>query len=114
VAELIVAADPKGYTANMAKTARAGKIFVDYLRNGRGATAIAAYSTRARPGGPVSTPLAWTELSARIRSDRYTIRNMAKRLASLKRDPWQGIRSVRQALDGPLKKLRLLSGSNET
>jgi bifunctional non-homologous end joining protein LigD len=109
VADLIVAADPNHYTANMAKAARPGKIFVDYLRNGRGATAVVPYSTRARPGAPVSTPLTWEELSARIRSDRYNVRNMARRLASLKCDPWEGIASVRQGLTAPLKKLAALS-----
>jgi bifunctional non-homologous end joining protein LigD len=108
VADLIVAADPTHYTANMAKAARPGKIFLDYLRNGRGATAIVPYSTRARPNAPVSTPLSWKELSARTSSDRYTVRNMGKHLSSLKRDPWEGIASVRQGLTEPMEKLRAL------
>jgi bifunctional non-homologous end joining protein LigD len=109
VADLIVTADPDHYTSNMAKAARGGKIFIDYLRNARGATAILPYSTRARPNAPVSTPLTWHELSAQVHSDHYTIRNMAKRLASLRRDPWEGIRTLRQSLTGPLKKLRELA-----
>jgi bifunctional non-homologous end joining protein LigD len=109
VAELIVTADPTHYTASMAKAARPGKIFIDYLRNARGATAILPYSTRARPGAPVSTPLTWEELSARIRSDQYTIRNLAKRLASLKRDPWAALASVRQGLAGPMETIRNLT-----
>lgn len=108
VADLIVAADPAHYTANMAKAARHNKIYVDYLRNGRGATAVVPYSTRARPGATVSTPLTWTELSAKTTSDRYTVRNMARRLTALKRDPWQGIDKVRQSLAGPLAKLKSL------
>ena len=111
VAEAIVRAGPNDYTANMAKTARAGKIFIDYLRNDRGATAVAPYSSRARAGAPVSTPLSWEELSARIHSDHYTITNMMKRLTSLRRDPWQAMGSMRQSLTGPIKTLQKLMGS---
>src|SRR5438105_4272840 len=102
VADLIVRADPNRYTANMSKAARPGKVFVDYLRNGRGATAIVPYSTRAKTGAPVSTPLSWDELSPRVRSDHFTLRTLAKRLASLKRDPWEKIGSLRQNLAGPI------------
>jgi bifunctional non-homologous end joining protein LigD len=109
VADLIVVADSRRYTANMSKAARTGKIFVDYLRNARGATAIAPYSTRARPGAPVSTPLAWRELSVRVHSDHYTVRNVVKRLSGLKRDPWEELRSLRQTLTAPMKKLQTLS-----
>jgi bifunctional non-homologous end joining protein LigD len=106
VAELIVAADPTRYTSNMSKAARPGKIFIDYLRNSRGATAIAPYSTRARPGATVATPLAWDELSVRTQSDRFTLRDMPKRLASLTRDPWEEMASLRQGLAGPIGKVR--------
>src|SRR5206468_9375072 len=71
VAEAVVRAAPGQFTDNMSKAARHGKIFIDYLRNGRGATAIVPYSPRARPGAPVSTPLTWEELSPRIHSDHY-------------------------------------------
>jgi bifunctional non-homologous end joining protein LigD len=108
VADAIVSAAPNHYTANMAKAKRTGKIFIDYLRNARGATAIVPYSTRARPIAPVSAPLTWQELSVRIRSDQYTVRNLARRLASLKRDPWEGIGSVRQGLGGPIRTLKSL------
>jgi bifunctional non-homologous end joining protein LigD len=111
VADLIVAADPDHYTANMAKAARPGKIFIDYLRNGRGSTAVVPYSTRAKPNASVSVPLTWEELSLHIHSDQFTVRNLSKRLASLKADPWDGIDSIRQALTVPLKKLRTLSRS---
>jgi bifunctional non-homologous end joining protein LigD len=109
VADLIVSLDPDHYTANMSKAARPGKIFLDYLRNARGATAVAPYSTRARPGAPVSTPLTWTELSPRIRSDQNTVRNIGKRLGSLKRDPWHGFLSERQTLQDAMGKLKALS-----
>jgi bifunctional non-homologous end joining protein LigD len=111
VADTIVAADPERYTANMSKAARPGKIFIDYLRNGRGATAIVPYSTRARPGAPVSVPLTWEELSVRTTSDRFTVRNVGKRLASLKRDPWAEILAMRQSFTPALAKLRKLRRS---
>jgi len=111
VADSIVTADPEHYTANMAKDARRGKILIDYLRNVRGATAIVPYSPRARPEAPVSVPLTWEELSTRLHSDQFTIRNLQRRLASLKHDPWKGIEGTRQGLAGPMKKLRALARS---
>jgi len=85
---------------------RDGRIFVDYLRNGRGATAVAAYSTRARPGAAVSTPLAWDELGPGIRANHFTIENLPKRLPFLDRDPWDGLASLRQALPGTRTSMR--------
>jgi bifunctional non-homologous end joining protein LigD len=87
---------PREYTATLSKTDRDGKIFIDYLRNSRGATAVAAYSTRARVGAPVSTPVAWSELGNGLRSDRYTIQNLPKRLDTLRKDPWEGFFKLRQ------------------
>jgi bifunctional non-homologous end joining protein LigD len=78
---------PKRYLATASKAARRGRIFVDYLRNGRGATAVAAYSTRARAGAAVSTPLAWDELGPDMRPDRFTMANLLHRLSHLQ-DPW--------------------------
>lgn len=108
VADLIVAAAPMRYTANMSKAARTNKIFIDYLRNGRGATAILPYSTRARPGATVSMPLDWKELKADLPSDHFTIRNTAKRLATLKVDPWEAIATVRQSLSNAIRQLKSL------
>ncbi|KYF77117.1 hypothetical protein BE17_09940 [Sorangium cellulosum] len=90
--------DPKGYTITVSKAQRKGKIFIDYLRNTRGATSVAAYSTRARPGAPVSTPLSWEELGPEVRADQFTIRNLPERLASLKEDPWARYGEVRQKI----------------
>jgi bifunctional non-homologous end joining protein LigD len=109
VADLIVTADPTHYIANMAKAARHGKIFIDYLRNARGATAIVPYSTRARAGAPVSAPLTWEELSGRVQSDHFTLRNMARRLSTLKRDPWEKLPSIRQNLTEPIARVRDLA-----
>lgn len=87
---------PDRYVARMAKVARKGRIFIDYLRNARGATAVAAYSTRARPGAAVSTPLGWSELSEAIRADHYRLSNIDRRLGHLRRDPWEGFFEMRQ------------------
>jgi bifunctional non-homologous end joining protein LigD len=108
VADAIVLAAPGQYTAKMSKAARPNKIFLDYLRNGRGATAVVPYSTRSRPGAPVSVPLTWKELSSRIRSDQFTIRNLKARLSKLKLDPWEGIDALRQSLVGPIKAIQKL------
>ncbi len=89
---------PTRYLAKMTKSARQGRIFIDYLRNGRGATAVAAFSPRARPGAPVSTPVDWSELNAELSPGRYTVLNLQKRLARLKDNPWAEIGTLRQQL----------------
>jgi bifunctional non-homologous end joining protein LigD len=96
-AEDLTRTAPDRYIATMSKAKRRGKVFIDYLRNQRGATAIASYSTRARPGAPVATPLAWDELTARLKPDKYTVRNLPKRLAAVK-DPWADFFSVEQSI----------------
>ncbi|PYE37777.1 ATP-dependent DNA ligase LigD phosphoesterase module /ATP-dependent DNA ligase LigD polymerase module [Rhizobium sp. PP-F2F-G38] len=90
--------DPDRYLAVATKAKRRGRIFIDYLRNGRGATAVAPYSTRARPGAAVSAPLAWSELSEAIGPDYFTVNNMPARLASLKTDPWDGFFAAAKVL----------------
>ena len=90
--------EPKRITTNMSKAKRGGKIFLDYLRNGRGATAIASYSTRAREGAPVAVPIRWDELGPRLTSDRYHVGNVARRLGSLKGDPWEGFADARREI----------------
>lgn len=96
--EQIVAADPLRYVANMSKAKRKGKIFIDFFRNGRGATFIAPYSSRARRGAPVATPLDWDELSVKLDPRAFSIRSVPSRLASLKLDPWSAVNETRQAL----------------
>jgi bifunctional non-homologous end joining protein LigD len=107
VANFLVAAAPDRYIAKMSKAARKNKIFVDYLRNDRGSTAIAPYSTRNRPGATVSVPITWQELNDKLRSDYFNIENLPARLTRLKKDPWAGIGSVRQYIKASmLKKLK--------
>lgn len=85
-------------TANMAKSKRYGKIFMDYLRNGRGATAIGSYSTRARAGAPVAVPVTWDELTEALTPDRYNVETLRRRLAVLRTDPWQDFEAARKPL----------------
>ena len=108
VAVMVERAAPRQFTSNMSKAARAGRIFIDYLRNGRGATAIVPYSPRSRPGAPVSTPLTWEELSPRIPSNHFTIRNILERLSSLEKDPWEDLTTLHQSLSRPIQKLEAL------
>jgi bifunctional non-homologous end joining protein LigD len=89
---------PDKYIATLAKRARRGRIFIDYLRNGRGATAIAPYSTRGRPTASVSTPIEWDEISDGLKADHYTLDNLGHRLKFLKRDPWEGFFKIKQRL----------------
>jgi bifunctional non-homologous end joining protein LigD len=99
-----MAADaPELYLSQAAKAKRSGRIYVDWLRNGRGATAVAAYSTRAKPGAPISAPLAWDELGPRSKPDQWRIGNLPHRLRSLGKDPWAGFGAVKQTLDRALK-----------
>jgi bifunctional non-homologous end joining protein LigD len=98
--------EPSKYISTMAKKARGGKIFVDYLRNGRGATAVAAYSTRARPGAPVSTPVSWDELGPAVTPARFTVENIGRRLAALKSDPWEGFFSRSQNIKAAISALQ--------
>ena len=92
---------PTDFVAVAAKEQRKGRIYLDYLRNSRGATSVASYGLRARTGAPVATPLRWDELSRIEGGDRYTLRNVPGRLARLKRDPWEGIDKLEQRLPDP-------------
>ncbi len=98
IAESVAREVPNKYLTNMSKAKRAGKIFIDYLRNGRSATAIAAYSTRARSGAPVSAPLRWEELDDLDGADHFTLLNIRKRLARLRKDPWANFFTSRRSI----------------
>ena len=97
-AQAMAADAPDRYVAKLTKSIRKGKIFVDYLRNSLEQTSVAAYSTRARAGAPVSVPVSWQELGRTTGGNQYTVINLMKRLRGLKRDPWHELGKVRQKL----------------
>jgi len=100
-------AQPELYTTAFAKAGRSRKILIDYLRNNRTNTSIAAYSTRAREGAPVSLPITWEELRVSLDPRSFTILTAPRRLAKLKADPWGGYWTCRQKLTAQL--LRVVS-----
>jgi bifunctional non-homologous end joining protein LigD len=104
LAESMTREEPERYLATMSKAKRKGKIFIDYLRNGRGATAVAAYSTRAKSGAPVSAPVSWEEVAAGIRPDQFNVRNLAGRLSRLRKDPWENYESSRRSITAAMMK----------
>ncbi|MGB3390946.1 MAG: DNA ligase D [Pseudaminobacter sp.] len=106
IADAMAADSPDRFVSTIAKAKRGGKILIDYLRNQRGATAVAAYSSRARPGAAVSAPLTWEELGPGIGPAYFTVENMPKRLASLRRDPWDGFRKAAAPLEQPKQRRR--------
>ncbi|WP_166206420.1 DNA ligase D [Cognatiluteimonas telluris] len=97
-AEALARAEPQRYLAVSTIKLRPNKIFVDYLRNGRGATAVASYSLRARDRAPVAMPIAWSQLAALKRGDAFTLKDVPALLKRRKRDPWAGIDDVGQDL----------------
>ncbi|MBI5642360.1 MAG: DNA ligase D [Deltaproteobacteria bacterium] len=101
-AEFIASGLPRRFTSSMTKARRAEKVFIDYMRNMRGATAIEAYSARARRGAPVSAPISWDEL-INIRPDSFNIGNMKDRLKTFKKDPWEGYKDIRQFITAGMK-----------
>jgi len=99
IAEFLVRAEPKLFTAKVSKERREGKVFADYLRNSETASAVAAFAARARRGAGVSTPLAWDELAeADDVRQRYSVQTLAKRLARLDKDPWQEYWKTKQSI----------------
>ena len=104
VAELLVRTFPDRFTDKVAKSRRHGKIFIDYLRNAEGATAIAAYAVRARANAPVATPIGWDELKREVRFDHFNVRNVPARLKRMKKDPWVGFFEDAQAVTAAMMK----------
>lgn len=108
VAELVAGRDPDRFTVAQRKDKRAGRLYVDFMRNGYAQTAVAPYAVRARPGAPVATPLEWNELGRRGLSARsWDIGNIFRRLGQ-KQDPWREISERAASLGAPVRRLREL------
>jgi bifunctional non-homologous end joining protein LigD len=106
VAASMSADSPTRYLAKMTKALRQGRVFIDYFRNSRDATSIAPYSTRARPGAPVSAPVTWEQLARTTGGNDFTLLDLKKRL---KEDAWAEIGKVRQKLPEVRKGRRQLT-----
>ena len=105
IADALVADAPELCTANPLKRTRTGKIFIDYLRNARGSSAICNYSPRAQPGAPVATPLRWAEVAKLKSGAPYSVKTLPARLSRLKTDPWEGFFGTRQSITPRAKKV---------
>jgi bifunctional non-homologous end joining protein LigD len=103
VARFLATTFPDRFTDTVAKNRRGGKIFIDYLRNARGATAVAPYTVRARENAPVAMPIAWSELATDVRFDHFNVRNVRDRLRRQRRDPWADFFATRQALTANIR-----------
>jgi bifunctional non-homologous end joining protein LigD len=97
-ADALVRHDPAGFTTNFSKRGRERQILIDYMRNNRTNTSIAAFSTRARPGAPVSMPLSWTELTPRLDPASFTVLTAPARVSKQRKDPWSDYFRSKQRL----------------
>lgn len=104
VVEQLAQLQPRLYTIRVARSEREGRIYLDYLRNTKGASAVAAYSCRAKAGAPVAVPLTWEELQTGVRSDSFTIAKVRERLRALRSDPWEGFFDLKQSITAPMKR----------
>lgn len=95
--ERLASLEPERFTAKMAKRVRPGRVFIDYLRNSHGATAVCAFSTRARPGATVSVPVSWDELDG-LDPARFDLAGVPVRVSTPGADPWQGYQDARRPL----------------
>ncbi len=106
IALMMESQSPKEFIATMSLAKRKGRIFVDYLRNGRGATSVAAYSPRARAGAAVSMPITWEELENLHAANTFTVKNAFKRLKAQREDPWATFLTDAQDLASVINKLK--------
>jgi bifunctional non-homologous end joining protein LigD len=97
-AEMLSEESPDRFLSTVKKADRRGRILLDWLRNGLGATAVASFCPRARPGATVATPLSWDEVTDRLNPATFTLRSVPERLAKLSSDPWAGFHKLRQQL----------------
>jgi len=104
VARAAAADTPGLFTAVSGKERRKGKIFIDYIRNARGASAVASYSLRARPNFPVATPIAWEELRKLSGGDAFNRLTVVRRLETLAADPWDGLVSSSSELTAKMRR----------
>lgn len=113
LAGVLVRRRPEAYTLEQRKQKRQGRLFLDVLRNAYGATAVAPYAVRARPGAPVATPLGWAEVEedASLGPRNWTIVNLFERLARLP-DPWSGMMRHARSLAGPRRRLSRMLGAH--
>jgi bifunctional non-homologous end joining protein LigD len=95
-AESLASRHPDVFVATMSKQRRRGKIFLDWLRNDRGSTAIAPYSSRARQGAPVAAPLSWQQLAKVEAADAFHLDDMVRRAGQA--DPWADYGKITQSI----------------
>ncbi|TDR44099.1 ATP-dependent DNA ligase LigD phosphoesterase module /ATP-dependent DNA ligase LigD polymerase module [Tahibacter aquaticus] len=106
LAVTLAAERPETFVSVAGKSKRKGRIFIDWLRNSRGATSVASYSLRARPGAPVAMPLEWNELARLRGGDAYTIATALQKIRRRKSDPWRALYGLRQSLPGTPRRSR--------
>jgi bifunctional non-homologous end joining protein LigD len=104
IADMLAGETPSLFVAKPGKESRVGRVYVDYLRNAEGATAVAAYSLRARPELPVSMPIAWTDLATDVRGAHFNIDNAATAVARRGIDPWADYDRSRQTLSASMRR----------
>jgi bifunctional non-homologous end joining protein LigD len=112
IGDALVRHDPKRFTIQFGKRGRERQILIDYLRNNRTNTSIAAFSTRARPGAPVSLPIDWADLDESLDPASFTVATVPARLAAQRKDPWAAYFRTRQSITS--RALEALQGLHVT